>query len=421
MTERKCYTDHSRFFAIIISIMSEPKKNAIHEMFFNFADDLSKAKALELVSGHLQGSWLDLSEDDIDLNIIQAGFVNRIFVCHNKKSNEKVIIRLYGGKVTKTLTENILRNVGLEGEVLVFHLMDVNGIGPGLLGVFDGGRVERYLEGGHTLKVKDCADNETMGALARKLAKMHSLQIPFNKNPKDFIGIIRESFSKHLGPYNQMLKEKELPEGSSEEFKQAVKFSLTYDWNQLIDWFADTFPKIKTRTVFSHNDMNLANFMVLPDKSGDEKVTFLDFEFSGYSHRGCDIGHHFKNRTIDVNKFTEEGGNAFDTNIPYPTEEERRFFIREYLKVARETYNPVDESIDNEDHLLIETEFYGGLYQLFFTSFMLSTVEQFKHIEFPIHPGVMMAGFIRDYEERRKSVKHLLATFSKLSLNEVTN
>ena len=397
--------------------MSEPKKNAIHELFFTFGDDLSKIKALELVSGHLKGSWLHLTEDDIDLNIIQAGFVNRIFICHNRKANEKVIIRLYGGKVTKTLTENILRSVGLEGEVLVFHLMDVNGIGPGLLGVFDGGRVERYLDGGHTLKAKDCQDNELMGALARKLAKMHSLQIPFNKNPKDFIGIIRGSFEKYLQPYNQMMKEKELPEGSPEEFKQAVQFAVNYDWKQLIDWFADTLPKVKTRVVFSHNDMNLANFMALPDKSGDDKITFLDFEFSAYSYRGCDIGHHFKNRTIDVSKFTEEGGNAFDMNIPYPSEEDRRFFIKEYLKVARKTYNPVDESIDNEDHLLTEAEFYGGLYQLFFTSFMLSTMEQFKHIEFPIHPGVMMAGFIKDYEERRKNVMDLLARFSQLSLN----
>ena len=396
--------------------MSEAKKNVIQEMFFNFADDLSKQRALQICSGHLQGSWSSLTEDDIELNTIQAGFVNRLFLCHNKKSDEKVIIRLYGGKVTKDLKENTLRNVGLEGEVLIFHLMNMKKIGPGLLGVFDGGRVEEYLEGGHTLSNDDCKNSELMSVVAQKFGKMHSLQMPLNKNPKDFVSIIRENFEKYLEPYNQIIREKQILEGSSEELNQTIELVLTYDWMKLIDWFEKKFRTIKSRIVFSHGDTNRGNFMVRPHKTGDEKIIFLDFEMSGYNHRGCDIGHHFKNRQIDVNKFIEEGGNIFDSTIPYPTEEERRFFIREYLKVAITSYDPVDESIDNEDHLLLEAEFYGGLYQLFFTSFMLVTAQQFKSIESPIHPGVMMAGFIKDFEEQRKNVIDLEDRFYELYL-----
>ena len=401
--------------------MSEPKKNVIQEMFFNFADDLSKQRSLQICSDHLQGSWSSLTEDDIDLNTIQAGFVNRLFLCHNKKSDEKVIIRLYGGKVMKLVEENILRNVGLEGEVLIFHLMDVNGIGPGLLGVFDGGRVEEYLEGGHTLSNDDCKNNEVMGAFARKLAKMHSLNVPMNKNPKNFIKIIRDNFEKYLEPYNQLLKETGFPVGSPEEHKQMVDFAVNYDWTKLIDWFEKTLPSIKTRNVFSHGDMNRANFMVNSNKTGDDQVTFLDFEFTGYNYRGCDIGYHFKNRQIDVSKFAEEGKNGYDTNIAYPSEEERRFFIREYLKVATKLYDSVDESIDNEDHLLLEAEFYGGLYQLFFTSFTLTFIskssDQFKNMELSFHPGIMMAGFAYDAEDRKNNVIDYVKKFSKLSLN----
>ena len=396
--------------------MSELKTNVIQEMFFNFSSDLSKKRALELCSDYLQGSWSSLTEDDIDLNVIQAGFINRLFVCHNKKSNEKVIIRLYGGKVTKDLKENTLRNVGIEGEVLIFHLMNMQRIGPRLLGVFDGGRIEEYLEGGHTLSNDNCKNNELMSAVAQKFAKMHSLQMPLNKNPKDFVGIIRENFEKYLEPYNQIIREKQLPEGSPEELNQTIELVLTYDWMKLVDWFEKTLRTIKSRSVFSHGDTNRANFMVCPDKTGDDKIIFLDFEMSGYNHRGCDIGHHFKNRQIDVNKFIEEGGNIFDSTIPYPSEEERRFFIREYLKVAITSYNPVDEFIDNEDHILLEAEFYGGLYQLFFTSFMLVTAQQFKSIESPIHPALMMAEFIKDCEERRKNVIDLEDAFSQLYL-----
>ena len=395
--------------------MSEAKRNVIKEMFSNIANDLPKERAIDLCSSHLRGSWTSLTEDCVHLNVIQAGFVNRLFLCHNKKSNEKVIIRLYGGKIFKdTKNFNTLRNVGLEGEVLTFHLMHANGIGPGLLGVFDGGRIEEYLEGGHTLSQKDLKNDDVMTAMASKLAKMHSLKMPLNKNPKDHISIIRGNFTKHLERFNQIMMGKELPEGSPEEFKHMVQSSNSFDWMQLIDWFDKTLPIIKSRSVFSHNDMNLTNFMVQPQKSGDDKITFLDFEFAGYNYRGSDIGFHFKNRQIDVKKFTEEGGNTFDTNIPYPSEEERRFFIREYLKIAMKSYNPVDEDIDNEDHLLLEAEFYGGLQQLFMASFIMSSVDKSKSMEFPVHPGVMMGGIIRNLGERKRNVIDLLQRFPTL-------
>ena len=389
--------------------MSEAKSNVIKEMFFNFADDLSKERALDLCSSHLQGSW---TEDCIDLNAIDAGFVNRLFLCHNKKSNEKVLIRLYGGKTSKDFS--IMRNFGLEGEVLISHLMHVNGIGPGLLGVFDGGRIEEYLEGGHTLSQDDLKNNEVTSSMAHKLAKMHSLEMPLNKNPKDFISITRKSVTKDLEHFNEVVMERKLPEGSPKEFQELVQSCYSFDWMQLIDWFEKTLPSIKSRSVFSHNDMNLANFMVFPNKSGDDKITFLDFEMSGYNYRGGDIGNHFKNRQVDVKKFTEEGGNTLDIGISYPSEEERRLFIREYLKVAIKSYSPVDEKIDNEDHLLLEAEFYGGLQYLFGISFLMPQVDIIFHTGFPLHPGVMMGGIIRDLEERKRNVIDLLERYSNL-------
>ena len=174
--------------------MAEEHKQEVHQLF-DHANDLSKTKALDLISSHLRGSWSSIQEHDIEVSVIQAGFVNRIFLCQNKKSNEKVLVRLYGGKIIEN-SNNILRNVGLEGEVFTFHLMDVYGIGPRLLGVFDGGRIEGYIEGCNTLSNKDIANEIIMGALAKKLAKIHSLKIAFNKNPKDFIAIITDQISE---------------------------------------------------------------------------------------------------------------------------------------------------------------------------------------------------------------------------------
>jgi choline/ethanolamine kinase len=310
----------------------------------------------------------------------------------------------------------MLRNIGIEGEVLIFHLMDINGIGPKLLGVFDGGRIEQFLEGYDQLSNEDCANPDVMARFARKLAKLHSLKVPVKKTPKNLVRIIRDNFEKHWPNYRDFMIEREYPPGTTEEMKKAVQFSIDYDWFKLIDWFEQTLSTVRTRVVFTHNDMNRANCMVHPTRTDEDKLVLLDFEFCGYNHRGCDIGHHFKNRSIDVKKFTE-GENAFDSTIPYPSEEERRHFVKAYLEIAKESYDDPDESLDNEDQLLLEAEFYGGLYALFFTSFMLCSIEQFRHVAFPIHPGVLMASFIQDYEARQKNTMDLCARLEGLKLN----
>jgi thiamine kinase-like enzyme len=309
-----------------------------------------------------------------------------------------------------------LRSVGIEGEVLIFHLMDINGIGPKLLGVFDGGRIEQFLEGYHQLSNEDCANPDVMARFARKLAKLNSRKVPIRKKPKDYIGIIRENFIEHWPKYQKFIIEKEYPPGTTEQTKKEVRVALDYDWFQLIDWFEQTLPTVRTRVVFSHNDMNIGNCMVHPSKSGDDKLFLLDFEFCGYSYRGCDIGHHFKNRTVNIKKLAK-GENALDINIRYPSEEDRRHFVRAYLDVFRDSIETPDDSLDHEDQLLLEAEFYGGLYALFFTSFMITTAEQFKDLPFPVHPGVQISSLIQDYEDRKKNTVNLSERLEKLNLN----
>ena len=401
--------------------MAEEQKQEVHELF-DHANDLSKTKALELISSHLKGSWSSIQEHDIEVSVIEAGFVNRIFVCHNKKSNEKVLVRLYGGKIVES-EDNILRNVGLEGEVLTFHLMDVNGIGPRLLGVFDGGRIEGYIEGCNSLSNEDIANDKVMSELARKLAKMHSLEIAFKKHPKDFIAIITDQFNKHWGNYRQHTMETKISEDAPEILKNLVKKGIEYDFYSIIDWYAKNLPLIKSRTVFSHNDLNRGNIMVNANKTGPDVITLLDFEFAGYNYRGCDIGHHFKMRTRDLRAWLKKAEDGQSMNLalaqPYPSEEERRFFIKLYLEEAKKLYDIPDEAIDNEDHLLLEAEFYGGLYQLFFFSFFMARNSGLQKV-MPFHPGVMIGGVATDFEERKARIIDLQTRLLSKSIENVS-
>lgn len=388
----------------------EEEETPLFHKVYDHANDLSKTDALKLCSGHLQGLWTTSTEEDIDLTVFQGGFVNRMFLCHNKKADEKVLIRLYGGKILNH-KGSLLRHVGLEGEVLLYHLMDINRLGPKLLGVFDGGRIEKYIEGSNILQNEDIENDETMSCLARQLARMHSMTVPLDKNPKPMTKIIREQFDKHWKNYHELvLKAVPVAEDTPDTFKELIKTAVEYDWWSMISFFEDNIDRIKTRVVFSHNDMNRGNCIVVPSREGDDKIVLCDFEFSGYSHRGCDIGHHFKHRTVDFKKGFK---NMMDQPIPYPKEEERRKFVKDYLEERKQHSKETDESLDNENQLLLECEFYGTLYQLFFLAcLVIGDQGILTKLDLPIHPGVMMGGFVKDFLERKESIDEMRQRFS---------
>jgi choline/ethanolamine kinase len=389
--------------------MPEEEKSKLFQSVYDHADDLPKCKALQLLSDHLQGEWSTSTEEDIDVSVIESGFVNRLFLCHNKKSDEKVVVRLYGGKIL-AMDGNILRNIGLEGEVLIFHLMDVNKIGPKLLGVFDGGRIEEYLDGSEILSNEEIENEETMEWFARKLAKMHSLKVPVCKKPKDFLKIIRESFEVYWPSYHKEMIEKEIMEGTPQPMIELANLGMTFDMFEIIEYYEKMFSGIKTRIVFGQNDTNRANWLVTPTKHGWDRVHLIDYEFCGYNYRGCDIGHHFKHRTQDMKKFAEKRMDAF-VPIEYPTEEARRLFIRNYLDEARKHFDSINDHIDNENDMLIEAEFFGGLYQMSFLAFIVRDRRMFKKLDLPIHPGVMIGSMIQDYRERKARIADLQQRF----------
>ena len=367
---------------------------------FDPTEDLKREAALFLCKTHLESSWTSLAEDDFGFEL-NPGVVNRIYICSNKKTNDKVLIRLYGGSLIPAdkIGSIMVRSIGHEGEVLIFHLLAEAGIGPKLLGIFSGGRIEQFFDNCDTISNEDIYDEKVMESYARKLAKLHSMSIPISKRPKDYIRIIRETLAENWDNFQAELKKRSFPEGTTDEVKQLAQKGMEYDFHGIIDWLEETLPRVKTRIVFSHNDNNRANCLVHKDKS----VTLLDFELCGYNYRGSDIGMHFKCRTFDI-KAVILGRKQ--EKIPYPSEEERRFFVREYLKAAKPTYETIDDSIDNEDHLLLEAEFFGCLYQLFFVVYMMK--DQMLSPHFPGHPAVVMGNAGKDLEDRKERAMKMM-------------
>src|SRR5699024_10152436 len=118
--------------------------------------------------------------------------------------------------------------------------------------------------------------------------------------------------------------------------------------------------------VFCHNDLQEGNILLPSDEKistlkstklhhFENHIVFIDFEFCAYNYRGFDLGNHFCERMFDYSN--PEWPHFYVYEGQYPGEEDKRYFVREYLKQAKEF--KFDETIDTEDHLIREADFYS--------------------------------------------------------------
>ena len=257
---------------------------------FNHGSDISKVDAIKLLSDHLGGSWDHLAESDLEMTIQSGGFVNRLFVCENKKLSEKstnqrdgkstnqrdgkstnqrdgkstnqrdgkspaqepakVLLRLFGGKLlNKFSSDEILATHGEVIETLNYYIMNQYKLGPKMYGVFPGGRIEEFVPS-HSVTDPELLDPTITGSLARKLARIHNLTPPICRRPKDMIGIIQKIRKEKLAAFTDKMRQVEIPKGLEESAKKWFNFDLP----NFIDWIVATLPTVSNRIVFSHND-----------------------------------------------------------------------------------------------------------------------------------------------------------------------
>ena len=326
--------------------------------------------------------------------------MNRIFVCENTENGHKVLLRLYGGKILEEVS--ILRSPGHEGEVLVFDAMARKRVGPQLLGVFSGGRLEEFILNADTLSPDDCKNEQLMMEFARKLAQLHSTKLPLSKTPKDYLGIIHDVLSANWSSFIQALKRSEIPDRN--DMEEAAKLVYDYDIMHMVSWLTETLPKIKHKIVLVHGDVNLENCLVRQDVTDpDERLVLLDFEFTAYGYRGSDIGHHFKNRSLHIKRDV--------LFLPYPGEKDRLSFVRAYIaELKKQPVYDFEESMDNEYQILLEAEFFGAIADLFMAAWFIGEHKKLEssYLKFPVHPVLYTDRMIRYLDERKASVMELM-------------
>lgn len=217
----------------------------------------------------------------------------------------------------------------VEAEATVFALLSERNIGPKLYGIFIKGRLEEYLHG-NGLTRDELKDPNISAAIAKQLAKFHSLQPPIKKG---------------ITIYKNM--KRRLSEKLNERSPEASKFISSYNLIDELQWLKNTLKSMKLPSVFSHNNFKTTNIRIRNDERFpvEDRIIFLEFSHSTYNYRAYDIAEYFFQWTIDFSK------NFQIKQENYPSLEQQKLFIRSYLASS---CSKVDNSFNTEDHLLKE-------------------------------------------------------------------
>lgn len=198
--------------------------------------------------------------------------------------------------------------------------------------------------------------------IARKLATVHHLQVPINKEPTWLLNY----FNKWIKQVRSYERPADAPpitpleqELLSINFEEEVKVLFK---------ILDTCP---SPVVFSHNDLQEGNILLPSDanltlssngqvsknmiKEFANHIVFIDFEFCSYNYRGFDLGNHFCERMFDYTNPEWPHYHAYMDE--FPQEDAMRLFIREYLKQHKQI--AFDPELDTEDHIVAEAEIYA--------------------------------------------------------------
>lgn len=265
----------------------------------------------------------------------------------NDNPNKKFLIRLYGGKLIEK--DDVVKAGKCEtSEGIVFFANGTMGLGPKLLGVFDGGRVEEFIPS-HRLTESDLTDDNTFMELIRKLARFHALQLPVSKKKRDLLYISATYQDKYMK--DNIIR---LAKRVNFDPDQCSYLDEGYaDEHEFLRGFES---KVGGRLVLCHGDLNKNNILVrdTPDRF-NERVMLIDYELAATDYRGCDLAALLSSRMFEL-----QDDGSFQVVCGWPDEDFRRKIFTEYLNETKKlNYFEFDENgVDSLDHVMMEVDFF---------------------------------------------------------------
>ncbi|RWS21466.1 choline/ethanolamine kinase-like protein [Leptotrombidium deliense] len=167
-----------------------------------------KKRISKLCKDFLTDAWSEVSLEDIDCKELLSGYGNQTFHCsinhckslskYEQTEYKDVIIRVYGSLLFGQ-KDRIKLNIEA-GESLTMHILSLYGIAPKVLGVFAGGVIVEYIHN-KVATAEDLKDPDLCAAVVRKIAKLHTMEVPIKRRPillEKIDEIVRSTFIVQL-------------------------------------------------------------------------------------------------------------------------------------------------------------------------------------------------------------------------------
>ncbi|EFA74777.1 ethanolamine kinase A [Heterostelium album PN500] len=270
-------------------------------------------QGLRDIARHFVPEYHDSSDDQLSITRLNGGITNILYLVEDKSIEPKakdlpVVIRLYGYK-----SEDIIDR---KNELVVQTEADLNGLGAKFYGLFDNGCIYGFIPG-RPLEHQDLSEPKLQRLIAREVGEWHSLEMPTRKQPSVWSTIKKWA----------ALAPEVYPDAKRQDYYKTLRVpEMKQEFKQL----EETLAKLNSPIVFCHNDLLSRNIIV----DGEEKASFIDFEYANYNFRGFELGNHFN----------EYAGFGPDYSL-YPTEEQQNIFIQEYLTVLNKGEKPSDDQV----------------------------------------------------------------------------
>lgn len=191
----------------------------------------------------------------------------------------------------------------------IFARLAAAKIAPGMLGTFEGGRVEEWVDGG-PCSADECRSADVAEAVARRLAALHA----FDDGAAEPWAI--STATEWLDGAQRCAKALEDPRSYSPVLARRARKIDLGGVAARIDECHDSLSSLPQ--CFCHNDLSNTNV----HRDG-QTTRLIDFEFAGRNYRGFDLAVHF----------SHWAGGAVDgryDDAAFPTAAEQRPFLEAY-------------------------------------------------------------------------------------------
>ncbi|XP_063991795.1 choline/ethanolamine kinase isoform X1 [Diachasmimorpha longicaudata] len=291
-----------------------------------------RSTAARICRESLAGIWKHVNSDNIVVKHISGGLSNWMYLVQLPEGTvplrgepRQVLIRIYGQMHGEKTVESMIT------ESVIFALLSERKLGPKLHGLFPGGRIEEYIPA-RPLLTKELADPELSALAAEKMAQIHRMQVPINKEPT----WLWNSMANWLGTVEEVLNNF----GDIDDKHMAIVDNIrSLQLEKEIAWCRNVVNQQKHEVVFCHNDMQEGNIL-LRQNTRKRELVLIDFEYSAYNYRAFDVANHFVEWQYDYT--ASEYPFYYERQNAEPTDEQKLHFIRHYLKTLGKE-DPLEE------------------------------------------------------------------------------